>query len=517
MWPTNLEFRTKVAAHRFEQLKKLVDSLDVLPCTPRVPIRILELHRDGATLGEFADAVMSDPALAVTAVAMANRAFPQAAVVGVNEAVKLIGVNKLMPFLFGASLAGIHSRADLPPSQRDGLWKATLFKAMVARHFTIAHAPQLGEVAFLCGLLQDMAIPVMLACDLSASTEFMLAIDQESPAGASRERDLFGLSHGQVGRIIAGKLGLPPIYAAALAGHHDATGAALPAEYQKLSTGLKLAATLPHFVNGDTPSFSARFLQLLTAEQPDAVANVKAIKEVLIKEFYHVIANLGGKTAATDNGKFRAFMQDVCDNVARTISREINESVRIVSRLESRIGELENKATADVDPLTGLLNREGFIDRASHLFKLSSEIQSHLGIGFVDVDDFAAINQQHGQPAGDAALRALSRSLKDAVGRRGIAARLGGDKFAFLIVAEPGTSPADATQSVQNVLRQQTCKVGDKMFAVSFSCGVQWLGVPSSEADCAAEILRADQLVRAIKKAGKNRCIIQPAATRLAA
>lgn len=516
MWPTNLEFRTKVAAHRYEMLKKLVASLDVLPSTPRVPIRILELHRAGGTSAQFAEAVAADPALSVCVLALANRTGTGQSVVQVSQAIHAIGVNRLMPLLLGASLAGIHSRADLPPSQRDALWKGSLLKAIVVRYFTVQKNPQLGEVAFICGLLQDLAIPVMLACDPSASTELLLAVDQDSASAASRERDLFGLTHGALAKLIGQQLGVPDLYAAVMAGHHEPGGPVLPAGFEGLAPGLRLATTLPHVSNGETPSFGERFAKQLAVEQPQAAAEMKQLKEALLKEFNQIVAVFGGKPAATDNGKFRIFMQDVCDSVARTLSSVIDESVRTVTTLEARISELEAKAINDSDPLTGLLSRAAFVDRAKHLFKLSSETRLQVGVGFADIDDFKRVNEQNGQPAGDAALRALGRAIKDAVGKRGIAARCGGDEFIFLIVAEPGQATA-ATECVQNVLKQQTCRIGDRSFDVSFSCGIQWLGIPKADADCEAELNNADQLMNTVKKSGKNRCVIHEAPVRAAA
>ena len=64
MWPTNQEFRTKSAEARFERLRKLVDSMDTLPTTARVPMRILELHRSrSSTLQQYGEALMADAAL----------------------------------------------------------------------------------------------------------------------------------------------------------------------------------------------------------------------------------------------------------------------------------------------------------------------------------------------------------------------------------------------------------------------------------------------------------------------
>jgi len=513
MWPANPEFRTRAAQHRFEQLKKLVESLDVLPSTARVPMRILELHRSrSSTLQQFGDALIADPSLATRVVSLANSAWAgqNKPVVKVSDAVRLIGVNNLMPLLFGVSLAGLFNRADIPPSQRESLWKNSLLKAVVARHFAAQEDRELAEPAFLCGLLQDIGLPVILACDPSSATELSIVIDHDPVAAATRERDLYGMTHGTVAQVIAHRLKLPELFAAAAAGHHDIDGPTLPPGYEKLASGLRLAATVPHIASGETPGLGERFARRLLEERPGITpVAVKQLTVSLLKEFNQLLGMLGGRTPA-DNLRFRSFLQEVCDGVARTLTNAIGESVQMVSRLETRITELEGKAaSADIDSLTGLINRRAFLERATQIFKLSSEIRSTVGVGFADVDDFKRVNDHHGHDAGDAALRALAKALKDTVGKRGIAARFGGDEFVFLLVSEGGAQQEAITNDLQNVLQQQVCKIGDKTFPVSFSCGIQWLGVPGPDADFEAHLKQADQLMYKAKKAGKNRCIVQ--------
>ncbi|MFE9493058.1 GGDEF domain-containing protein [Streptomyces collinus] len=104
-------------------------------------------------------------------------------------------------------------------------------------------------------------------------------------------------------------------------------------------------------------------------------------------------------------------------------------------------------ATARRDPLTGLHTRAGFTARAERL------LAKHPGalVVLVDLDDFKAINDTHGHPAGDAVLTATARRLGAWCGRHGIAARLGGDEFAA-IVTDPAHTPG--LRALQSALDQ---------------------------------------------------------------
>lgn len=521
MWPEKTVFKTKSAEARFERLKKLVEAMDVLPTTARVPMRILELHRSrSSTLDQYGDALMADASLASRVLSLANSAWAgqNKQVTKISEAMRLIGVNNLMPLLFGVSLAGVFNHADIPPSQREALWKSSLMRAVIARHFANIDQKDLTEQAFLCALMQDIGLPAMLSCDQAAAAELMLVVDLDPAAAATRERGLYGVTHGEVAAVISKRLKLPELFVKTTESHHMLDGPKLPAEFAHIGPALRMSATIPHVASGDMPGIGERFAKQLLIERPNTTpVNVKQLVVTLIKEYNQLLGILGGKDAA-DALRFRSFLQDVCDQVARTLSSAIDESVREVNRLESRVGELETKAAgADIDSLTGLVNRRAFTARGTELMRLAAEIHSFVGIGFADIDDFKLVNDQNGHEAGDAALRALGGALKQTVGKRGVAGRFGGDEFVFLLLAENAQQQEQMTQSLQKVLCKQECKIGEKRFPVSFSVGIQWLGTPDANANFEAELKRVDELMYKAKQAGKNRCIIQPAPQRAAA
>ena len=82
------------------------------------------------------------------------------------------------------------------------------------------------------------------------------------------------------------------------------------------------------------------------------------------------------------------------------------------------------------DPLTGLFNREYFLQELSSLKENPS---SSVGLFLCDIDGLRLVNETMGYDTGDLLLRTTARILKDSFHHKSIAARIGSDEFAVLI------------------------------------------------------------------------------------
>src|SRR3546814_1418393 len=80
--------------------------------------------------------------------------------------------------------------------------------------------------------------------------------------------------------------------------------------------------------------------------------------------------------------------------------------------------------------MTGLLNRRGFgLELSRALARARRQNESGLLV-MCDLDNFKAINDTYGHPAGDAILRAVGKALKRNTRESDYVARVGGDEFA---------------------------------------------------------------------------------------
>ncbi|TFZ58597.1 diguanylate cyclase [Methylorubrum sp. Q1] len=99
----------------------------------------------------------------------------------------------------------------------------------------------------------------------------------------------------------------------------------------------------------------------------------------------------------------------------------------------------EMRLQAETDALTGLANRACFDAR------LRAPLSALI---LIDLDDFKAINDTHGHPAGDRCLREAARRISLTCPRAELVARIGGDEFAVILDADATEAAACAERLV---------------------------------------------------------------------
>lgn len=139
--------------------------------------------------------------------------------------------------------------------------------------------------------------------------------------------------------------------------------------------------------------------------------------------------------------------QTTADQLGRVLLYAM-ERQRRITQLETARIEAAHRATHD--PLTGLANRDLFLDQFDRALALGSRHTRNTGLLFVDLDGFKSINDTYGHNCGDAVLRSVASRLIDSVRRSDSVARLGGDEFVVLL--RDITARADIVQVCETVL-----------------------------------------------------------------
>jgi diguanylate cyclase (GGDEF)-like protein/PAS domain S-box-containing protein len=130
------------------------------------------------------------------------------------------------------------------------------------------------------------------------------------------------------------------------------------------------------------------------------------------------------------------------------------------------------RAQALFDPLTGLANRAFFYEQLEHALSLRKPEGAVTALVYLDLDEFKAINDQHGHSVGDDVLATLGGRIKNLVRAGDAVARLGGDEFAILLasVIDPGEATFVAERLLEEVAKP--IKAGEHEFNLSGSVGI---------------------------------------------
>jgi diguanylate cyclase (GGDEF)-like protein len=192
------------------------------------------------------------------------------------------------------------------------------------------------------------------------------------------------------------------------------------------------------------------------------------------------------------------------DGGADEFIRKPPASEELYARLRSAERQLrlqrELIRLAMVDPLTGLLNRRAFFDKAQQWCTQAPPSARRAAIMF-DVDHFKRVNDSYGHDVGDQVLRAIGRETP---GERTTVGRLGGEEFAVLLEAsdlDAGMAHAERLRTKLAALSFES-ELGNLTVTCSFGVAEWHVGESIDQL-----LKRADAALYKAKNGGRNRVV----------
>lgn len=172
---------------------------------------------------------------------------------------------------------------------------------------------------------------------------------------------------------------------------------------------------------------------------------------------------------------------------------------------------LERLATTDA--LTGVLNRNGFLDQATAALSRARRAGQGSSVVMFDLDEFKAINDAHGHAAGDAVLRHFACVLRDGLRAGDVLGRIGGEEFALLLPGSDAAQAETATERLRAQAREQVSHPSG-VALVTVSAGVAAIQgddtafASEAGAALAAGLKAADAALYQAKVAGRDRVVV---------
>ena len=208
-----------------------------------------------------------------------------------------------------------------------------------------------------------------------------------------------------------------------------------------------------------------------------------------------------------------AMIEQIADEIApqrrELRSAAIDHHRDEASRLRDELQRARREA--ERDHLTGLPNRRCFETRVRAASESGERGEGSKVVALCDIDDFKAVNDEHGHQTGDRVLRLVGAHLERELDGKALVARHGGEEFAlFFHMLEVGVAVAVIDQARERLgaraLTDQ--ETGRAIQRLTFSAGV----APLAD-DVGAAMRAADRALYSAKRAGKDRVLLSDAAT----
>ncbi|SDE63028.1 GGDEF domain-containing response regulator [Rhodospira trueperi] len=160
---------------------------------------------------------------------------------------------------------------------------------------------------------------------------------------------------------------------------------------------------------------------------------------------------------------------------------------------------------ANVDSLTGTLNRRRFMEVATRDLARDRRHNRPVSLIMMDVDHFKGINDSFGHAVGDAALSGMAAACRQVLRESDVVARMGGEEFVVLLPETPMPQASEAAERLRATIADWTVDHDGVSVQVTASLGVaQWGGADES---LDRLLQRADAALYLAKTGGRNRVI----------
>lgn len=181
-------------------------------------------------------------------------------------------------------------------------------------------------------------------------------------------------------------------------------------------------------------------------------------------------------------------------------------SAQFLSLLTVKIA-VRSVEDANVDPLTGVLNRRPMEFILNNQYQISKISNRPVSIALLDIDDFKKINDSYGHLVGDCVIKQVSSILQKSLRKSDLIFRFGGEEF---LIFMPFTEKRDAFKVMEKLrkkIEEKDIICGKNTIKVTVSVGVE--GATLHPNETVNDIIeRADKKMLRAKRTGKNKVVI---------
>lgn len=157
-----------------------------------------------------------------------------------------------------------------------------------------------------------------------------------------------------------------------------------------------------------------------------------------------------------------------------------------------------------IDQLTQVYNRSHIMKVFADAFAQTNRYDHIFSCILLDIDDFKAINDNHGHPTGDLVIKETAKHIASQLRETDSLGRYGGEEFLIIL---PNTTAIEA-ERVSEKIRKTVAEaaIGKQQLCVTISLGVSdtLIDAPKSQDEL---LHKVDVALYEAKKKGKNRTV----------
>jgi diguanylate cyclase (GGDEF)-like protein len=189
----------------------------------------------------------------------------------------------------------------------------------------------------------------------------------------------------------------------------------------------------------------------------------------------------------------------------RVVEILVNQAAALLANIQLANRE---KDRAMKDPLTALYNRRAFFENLAQAIARRERQADHLCLLMLDLDHFKKLNDTHGHPAGDAALKKTAEVLRRELRKGDVPARYGGEEFVIMLPGATETVARRVAERLRAALEEVEIAFGGTTLHVTASLGLAvW---PDNGREAEELLSSADRALYAAKAGGRNRVVCAP-------
>jgi len=204
-----------------QQIENAMDA--VLPI-PQIALKIIRMvNSDQHSIKDLAKEVLQDQVISAKVIRLCNSAFFHSSIKidSIDRAILVLGEKRLLQLVLSSSMEDFLSQRDQGYSLcKGGLFKHALGTALASHKIAQLTGKASPDLAYTAGLLHDIGKVVLDQFMYAAYPLFYRTIQEENITLIAAERQLFGVSHTEIGGRLGNRWVLPESLIETIEYHH---------------------------------------------------------------------------------------------------------------------------------------------------------------------------------------------------------------------------------------------------------------------------------------------------------